>query len=110
MKRRIQFAGSLAAFGIFVTLLTAAADGCTPFGRSLARGAIDVLSATCIVANSGKTDEDIRQICGIVDALDGPMRELLKTSREQTRLARARGEFAGDVRCHFATLKDGGSL
>lgn len=103
-----------AAFLLFVFALLAAADACQPF-KTFARTAIDVVSATCIVANADKPDQEVKAICGIVDALDDPMRELLKTSREQAAIARDRAAFSADVKCHFeklnpdaGTFKDGG--
>jgi hypothetical protein len=92
---------------VIVLCLMVTAYACTPLTKTIARTAIDVAQATCIVANSDKSDAEVKAICGIVDALDGPMRDLLKSSREQVRHAREQGEWSGAVRCHFAE-KDAG--
>ena len=79
--------------------LILAAEACNPFGKTLARTALDVATATCIVANADRPDAEVKAICGVVDAIDDPMRELLKTSREQTKLARSKAELASAARC-----------
>jgi uncharacterized protein with PhoU and TrkA domain len=83
---------------LFFTVLAMASlvAGCR---MAHARFAIDIATAACIVANSSRADEDVAKICGIVDALDDPMRELLKASREQVAAAQAKGEVAGAVKC-----------
>lgn len=103
-----------AAFLLFVFALLAAADACQPF-KTFARTALDISQSVCIVANADKSDAEVKAICNVLDALDDPMRELLKTSREQAAIARDRAAFSADVKCHFEKLqgdagafKDGG--
>ncbi len=102
-------------FSFFALLLVSASQSCTPFGKAFARGVLDVANATCIVANADRSDAEVRSICGIVDALDEPMRELLKASREKVAAERAAERdqvaFSKNVECHFRELggfKDGG--
>jgi hypothetical protein len=87
--------------GFIVSMLgiSLAAEACNPFGKAVARTALDVVTATCIVANADRPDAEVKAICGVVDAIDDPMRELLKTSREQTKLARSKAELASAARC-----------
>lgn len=96
----------------FVLLLVSGSQSCTPFGKSVARTALDIANAVCITQNSDKSDAEVKAICGIVDAFDEPMRELLKASREKVALERERVAFSKDVECHFRGLddlkKDGG--
>lgn len=105
MKKR-SISSEIAGY-VIVLVGMVAVYACTPLTKSIARTAIDVAQATCIVANSDKSDAEVKTICGIVDALEGPMKDLLKSSREQARHAREQGEWAGAVRCHFSE-KDGG--
>lgn len=105
MSQRFRYFASILLFVCAVASFVGAQEACTPFGRSVARTAIDVVAATCIVANSDKSDAEVKQICGIVDALDDPMKELLKSSREQVAIARDRAAFSADVRCHFEKLQ-----
>lgn len=94
-------------FSLFALLLVNASQSCVPF-KTVARGVLDVATATCLVANSDRSDADVARICGIVDALDEPMRELLKSSRERVAQERDRVAFSKDVECHFGGLRDGG--
>jgi len=100
------------AFSLFVLLLVSASESCTPFGKSVARSVLDISQSVCIVANSDKPDSEVKAICGVLDALDEPMRELLKSSRERVAQERERVAFSKDVECHFRGLddvkKDGG--
>lgn len=97
---------SIVGFFAFVGILSLASSACIPL-KSVAKGALDLGSTLCIVANADKPDAEVHTICGIVDALDGPMRDLLKTSREQAALHRSQGEFAGSRVCGFQALDAG---
>ena len=98
-------------FSFFALLLVSLGDSCTPFGKAVARTVLDVSQSVCIVANSDKPDAEVKTICHVLDALDEPMRELLKSSRERVAQERERVAFSKDVECHFRglqDLKDGG--
>jgi hypothetical protein len=110
LTRAAKTAFGWVALSVVSLGIVAITDSCVPF-KTVARGVLDVATATCLVANSDKSDDQIRQICGIVDALDEPMRELLKSSRERVAQERERVAFSKDVECHFRglqDLKDGG--
>ena len=97
-------------FSLFALLLVNASQSCVPF-KTVARGALDIANAVCITRESWRSDAEVKSICGIVDALDEPMRELLKSSRERVAQERERVAFSKDVECHFRglqDLKDGG--
>lgn len=96
-------------FSVACLGVVAITDSCVPF-KTVARSVLDVATATCIVANSDKPDSEVKAICGIVDALDEPMRELLKSSRDRVAQERDRVAFSKDIECHFGGLRgvDGG--
>jgi len=96
--RTVSVALSWLAFTAFATGLTVVSEACLP-GKQIARTVLDIATTTCIIANAGRPDAEVKAICGIVDALDDPMRELLKASREQAAAAQAKGEVAGAVKC-----------
>ena len=98
--------GTIIAFFAFISTLSFVSTSCIPL-KSVAKGALDLGSTLCIVANADKNDAEVKAICGILDALEGPMHELLKTSREQASLHRSQGEFAGSRVCGFQA-SDGG--
>lgn len=97
---------TILGFFAFVGILSLASNACIPL-KSVAKTVLDLSSTLCIVANADKPDAEVRTICGIVDALDGPMRDLLKTSREQAALHRSQGEFAGSRVCGFQAADAG---
>jgi len=97
---------SILGFFAFIGILTLASNACIPL-KSVAKGALDLGSTLCIVANADKPDAEVKAICGVLDALDGPMRDLLKTSREQAALHRSQGEFAGSRVCGFQAADAG---
>lgn len=72
---------------------------CTPGQRQAARSVVDAATVACLVANATLPDAEVRRVCGIVDALDGPLADILRTSRAQVAEARAGGELAGASRC-----------
>ncbi len=98
MKHMSREARRAGLFGVVVfvgALSVADMAGCTPGQRQGARTAIDALTAACIIANAALPDDRVKQVCGIVDAFDGPMKDLLKASREQVAKARAEGAGVG---------------
>ena len=97
---------SIIAFFAFVGVLSFASNACIPL-KSVAKGALDLGATLCIVANADRPDAEVKALCGVLDALDGPMHELLRTSREQASLHRSQGEFAGSRVCGFQAA-DGG--
>ena len=76
-----------------------AVDGCTPWQRQAARSVVDASTVACMLANAALPDDKIRQVCGIVDALDGPLKDLLSAHRERVARAEAHGNFVGAMRC-----------
>ena len=98
-------------FSFFALLLVGASESCIPLKRA-ANVALDISQAVCVVANSDRPDAEVKTICHVLDALDEPMRELLKSSRERVAQERERVAFSKDVECHFRGLddlkKDGG--
>lgn len=72
---------------------------CTPGQRQAARSVVDAATVACLVANATLPDAEVRRVCGIVDALDGPLADILRSSRAQVAEARAGGELAGASRC-----------
>lgn len=72
---------------------------CTPGQRQAARSVVDAATVACLVANATLPDAEVRRVCGIVDALDGPLADILRSSRAQVAEARAGGELAGAARC-----------
>lgn len=111
LTRAAKEAFGWVAVSVFCLALVTITDSCVPFKRA-ANVALDLGQTLCIVANSDRADEDVRKVCNIVDALDEPMRELLKSSRERVAQERERVAFSKDVECHFRGLddvkKDGG--
>jgi len=102
----VKHFATIIAFFAFIGILTLASNACIPL-KSVAKGALDLGSTLCIVANADKPDAEVKAICGVLDALDGPMRDLLKTSREQAALHRSQGEFAGSRVCGFQAADAG---
>lgn len=78
-----------------------AVDGCTPWQRQAARSVVDASTVACLLANAALPDDRIRQVCGIVDALDGPLKDLLSAHRERVARAEAHGNFVGAMRCQI---------
>lgn len=97
--RAVSRAANLLAAIVTVTGLAAALDACTPGQRQAARSVLDAATVACVVANATLTDAEVARVCGIVDRLDGPLRDVLQASREQVATARARGEIVGALRC-----------
>lgn len=89
---------------LFVAVANCIAS-CTPQQRAVARTAIDIGTALCILGHSDSSDQEIKTICGIVDAFDEPTKELLKKSREEKASARQGG---ARVAAGFCNEKDGG--
>lgn len=88
MKSHLSALLYLVAFAFGLVALQASLDACTPGQRQAARTVIDVLQATCLVAHADLPDETAMKVCDVVDALAPEAKEMLKASREQTRLAR----------------------
>lgn len=97
---------TILGFFAFVGILSLASNACIPL-KSVAKTVLDLSSTLCIVANADKPDAEVKAICGVIDALDEPMRDLLKTSREQAAVHRSQGEFAGSRVCGLQAA-DGG--
>ena len=74
---------------------------CTPGQRQAARSVIDASTVACMLANAALPDDRIKDVCGIVDALDGPLKDLLQAHREQVARAEAHGNFVGAMRCQI---------
>jgi hypothetical protein len=98
MINAVKLAGLWLMFVAFTIALTVTSEACLP-GKQLARTVLDIATTTCIIANSDRPDAEVKAICGIIDALDDPMRELLKSSREKTAAARSKGEVVGAASC-----------
>lgn len=80
-------------------LLIATVAACTPGQRQAARTVVDAATAACVIANAALPDAEVARVCGVVDGLDGPLKDLLRTSRAKIAEARAGGELAGASRC-----------
>lgn len=89
----------------FVALLLAApvlgvaSLACTPGQRQAARSVVDAATVACLIANATLPDAEVKRVCGIVDALDGPLKDILAAQRAKVAEARASGELAGTSRC-----------
>lgn len=84
---------------LFAALVGPVFAACTPGQRQAARSVVDAATVACLVANAALPDAEVKRVCGIVDALDGPIADILRSSRAQVAEARAGGELAGAARC-----------
>ena len=86
--------------------LLLAALACTPGQRQAARTALDIIQATCVIANQALGDEKVAEICGIAGPLIDPMKQILASSRTASAQAVAGAQMAG---CARSTSSDAGA-
>ena len=85
-----------------------AALACTPGQRQAARTVLDVVQATCVIANQALDDAKVAEICNIAGPLIDPMRQILASARTASAQAVASAQVAGCAPAS-STTKDGGA-
>lgn len=101
----VQQAAKAFAAALAVTCIGVWLESCTPWQRQAARSMVDASTIACMLANASLPDDRIRQVCGIVDALDGPLKDLLSAHRERVAAAESRGRLVGAVTCQIEERK-----
>lgn len=75
MSRRRSIFASLSG------IIALALISCACWFAPVAKTALDLASAACILANASVDDSDVAKACGIADALIPEMRKLLQAQR-----------------------------